>query len=45
MGEAEVSARLRGPVWLMASLLYGCGRRLLECVERRVKDMPSIAAR
>ena len=32
-------SRLRGPVWLMASLLYGAGLRLLECVELRVKDI------
>ena len=32
-------SRLRGPVWLMASLLYGSGLRLLECVELRVKDI------
>ena len=32
-------ARLDGPVWLMASLMYGSGLRLLECVELRVKDV------
>jgi len=32
-------SRLRGPVWLMASLMYGAGLRLLECVELRVKDV------
>jgi integrase len=32
-------ARLRGPVWLMASLMYGAGVRLLECAELRVKDL------
>jgi integrase len=40
--RAEVSAllgRLHGPVWLMASLMYGGGLRLLECVELRVKDL------
>jgi integron integrase len=31
--------QLRGPVSLMASLLYGAGLRLLECVEMRVKDI------
>ncbi|MGQ0734533.1 MAG: integron integrase [Acidobacteriota bacterium] len=31
--------RLRGPVWLMASLMYGAGLRLLECAELRVKDL------
>src|SRR5712692_4485598 len=40
--RAEVSAllsRLRGHVWLMASLIYGAGLRLLECAELRVKDV------
>ena len=32
-------ARLRGAVWLMASLMYGGGLRLQECVELRVKDV------
>ena len=32
-------ARLRGTVWLMASLMYGAGLRLTECVELRVKDV------
>jgi integron integrase len=36
---AAVLSRLRGPVWLMASLLYGSGLRLLECCELRVKDL------
>jgi integrase len=31
--------RLRGPVWLMASLMHGAGLRLLECAELRVKDI------
>lgn len=31
--------QLRGPIWLMASLLYGAGLRLLECAELRVKDV------
>jgi integrase len=42
MGEEEVSAflsALRGSVWLMASLMYGAGLRLLECAELRVKDV------
>jgi len=42
LSRGEVSAllsRLRGPVWLMASLMYGTGLRLLECVELRVKDL------
>jgi integron integrase len=36
---SAVLARLRGPVRLMASLLYGAGLRLLECAELRVKDV------
>ncbi len=42
LSREEVSAllsRLHGPVWLMASLMYGAGSRLLECVELRVKDL------
>jgi integron integrase len=42
LSREEVSSllvRLRGPVWLMASLMYGAGLRLLECVELRVKDV------
>lgn len=35
----SVLSHLRGPVWLMASLLYGAGLRLLECAELRVKDL------
>ncbi|MEZ5292847.1 MAG: integron integrase [Vicinamibacterales bacterium] len=30
---------LTGTEWLMAALLYGCGLRLMECVELRVKDV------
>jgi integron integrase len=36
---ASLLSRLRGSVWLMASLLYGAGLRLLECAELRVKDL------
>src|SRR5690606_41504789 len=38
----EVQARLDGldgVHWLMASLLYGTGMRLMECVRLRVKDV------
>ncbi len=40
--EAEVRqvlAHLDGRNWLMASLLYGAGLRLMECVRLRVKDV------
>jgi integron integrase len=36
---AQLLARLRGAVWLMASLMYGGGLRLHECLELRVKDV------
>jgi site-specific recombinase XerD len=36
---AALLSRLRGPVWLMASLMYGGGLRLLETCELRVKDV------
>lgn len=42
LSRDEVSSllsRLSGPVWLMASLMYGAGLRLLECAELRVKDL------
>ena len=42
LSREEVSlllSHLRGPVWLMASLMYGAGLRLLECAELRVKDI------
>jgi integron integrase len=35
----QLLARLQGVEWLMASMLYGCGLRLMECVELRVKDV------
>lgn len=39
-GEAAaLLAQLDGVVWLMASLLYGAGLRLEECVTLRVKDV------
>ncbi|HEX8073290.1 MAG TPA: integron integrase [Pyrinomonadaceae bacterium] len=34
-----VLARLDGAKWLMASLLYGAGLRLTECLRLRVKDV------
>jgi len=32
-------ARLKGTQWMMASLLYGAGLRLRECLQLRVKDL------
>jgi integron integrase len=40
--RAEVQAlltRVEGTHWLMASLLYGAGLRLMECLRLRVKDV------
>ena len=34
-----VLAQLDGSLWLMASLLYGSGLRLLECLRLRIKDI------
>ena len=42
LAKAEVRmvlGRLEGSKWLMASLLYGTGMRLLECLRLRVKDL------
>jgi len=42
LSPAEVKAvlaHLDGSLWLMASLLYGAGLRLMECVRLRVKDV------
>jgi len=42
LSEDEVSrvlARLDGREWLMASVLYGTGMRLMECIRLRVKDV------
>jgi len=39
-GEASTVLRhLSGREWLMASLLYGSGLRLMECVRLRIKDV------
>jgi integron integrase len=39
-GEVErLLAALEGTNWLMASLLYGTGMRLMECLRLRVKDL------
>jgi integron integrase len=34
-----VMDRLQGPTWLVASLLYGAGLRLMEALRMRVKDL------
>jgi integron integrase len=34
-----VLARLNGTVWLVASMLYGSGARINECLQLRVKDV------
>ncbi|GAB3754209.1 integron integrase [Lysobacter olei] len=36
---AAVLAHLEGRMWLVASLLYGTGMRVLECMRLRVKDV------
>lgn len=36
---ASVLQHLDGERWLIASLLYGCGLRLMECLRLRVKDV------
>ena len=35
----EILHRLEGTKWLMASILYGAGLRLMECIRLRVKDI------
>ena len=39
MEAHAVLAQLEGAKWLMASLLYGSGLRLMECLRLRVKDV------
>jgi integrase len=40
MDEAQrLLVQMRGPKWLMASLLYGAGLRLRECLTLRIKDV------
>ena len=39
MEVARLLERLAGREWLMASLLYGSGLRLMECLRLRVKDV------
>jgi integron integrase len=36
---AALLAEMNGETWLMASLLYGAGLRLMECVRLRVQDV------
>lgn len=36
---ASLLAELHGTYWLMGSLLYGTGMRLMECIRLRVKDV------
>ncbi|UKJ09262.1 integron integrase [Solitalea lacus] len=35
----SILKQLKGEVWLMTALLYGCGLRLSECVSLRVQDI------
>lgn len=34
-----VLERLHGPMWIIVSMLYGCGMRLNECLSLRVQDV------
>lgn len=36
---AAILARLRGQYWLMASLMYGTGLRVMECMRLRIQDI------
>jgi len=38
-GVNAVLAHLRGDKWLMPSLMYGAGLRLMECLRLRVQDI------
>lgn len=45
LNKQEVQAllnRLDGTIWLIASLLYGSGLRVMECLRLRVKDIDFI---
>ena len=35
----DILAQLSGDKWLIVSVLYGCGLRLMECLQLRVKDI------
>jgi len=35
----KLLTELNGEAWLMANILYGCGLRLTECIELRIKDV------
>lgn len=35
----KILNELKGEAWLMASILYGCGLRLTECIELRIRDV------
>jgi integron integrase len=35
----QVLARLNGTAWLIASMLYGAGLRISECLQLRIKDL------
>lgn len=42
---ASVLNELKGEAWLMASLLYGCGLRLNECLSLRIKHIDLVQKR